>query len=63
MRQIRIHAEPDWCHICGRQDANQVDVYYPEDARCAGSCTPNTKYLRLCQECIAALQAAVPQDR
>ena len=62
MRQIRLHAEPDWCHFCGRQDENQVDVYYPHDARQAGSCTPNTKYVRVCHACVAAMQAVAAQD-
>jgi hypothetical protein len=57
MRQIRIHADPDWCHLCGRQGEHQVDVYYPEDARQAGACTPNTRYLRMCSDCIAELYA------
>jgi hypothetical protein len=59
MRQIRLHADQDWCHLCGRQDENQVEVYYPDDARHAGSCTPNTKYVRVCHECLAAMQAVV----
>ena len=61
MRQIRLHAGSDWCHFCGRQDENQVDVYYPDDARCAGSCTPNTRYVRVCHECVAAMREAVAQ--
>ena len=59
MRQIRVHAEPDWCHFCGRQEDGQVDVYYPADARLAGDCTPNTKYVRICRDCVAAMQAAI----
>jgi hypothetical protein len=56
MRQIRLHADSDWCHFCGREYEHQVDVYYSADARVAGSCTPNTHYLRLCRECVSEMQ-------
>jgi hypothetical protein len=56
MRQIRLHAETDWCHFCGREDIHQVDVYYPADARLAGSCTPNTNYVRVCRDCVSEMQ-------
>lgn len=56
MRQIRLHADSDWCHFCGRQDVHEVDVYYPADARQAGSCTPNTQYVRVCRDCVSAMQ-------
>jgi hypothetical protein len=59
MRQIRLHAEGDWCHFCGRQDEHQVDVYYPADARLAGSCTPNTNYVRVCRDCVSEMQRLV----
>jgi len=59
MRQIRIHAGSDWCHFCGRQGENQVDVYYPADARQAGDCTPNTQYVRVCPGCVSAMQQLV----
>jgi hypothetical protein len=59
MRQIRLHADSDWCHFCGRQDVYEVDVYYPADARQAGSCTPNTQYVRICRDCVSAMQQLV----
>jgi hypothetical protein len=59
MRQIRLHADGDWCHFCGRQGENHVDVYYPADARHAGSCTPNTQYVRVCRDCVTVMQAVI----
>ena len=59
MREIRLHADSDWCHVCGRVGENQVDVYYPADARQAGSCTPNTRYMRVCGGCVSAMQQVV----
>ncbi|HYQ71511.1 MAG TPA: hypothetical protein VET88_06225 [Gammaproteobacteria bacterium] len=59
MRQIRLHADADWCHFCGMQGENQVDVYYPADARQAGSCTPNTQYVRVCADCVGVMQQLV----
>jgi len=56
MRQIRLHADSDWCHFCGRRDEHPVDVYYPADARQAGSCTPNTRYVRVCRDCVGEMQ-------
>ena len=62
MRQIRLHADSDWCHFCGRQGEHQVDVYYPADARQAGDCTPNTNYVRVCRDCVSAMQQLVTAD-
>jgi hypothetical protein len=59
MRQMRLHADSDWCHFCGRQGEHQVDVYYPADARQAGSCTPNTNYVRVCRDCVSRMQQLV----
>jgi hypothetical protein len=61
MRQIRLHADSDWCHFCGRQCEHQVDVYYPDDARQAGCCTPNIRYIRACPDCIATMQQLVTE--
>jgi len=56
VRQIRLHDGSNWCHFCGREGEHQVDVYYPADARQAGSCTPNTQYVRVCRDCVSAMQ-------
>jgi hypothetical protein len=58
MRQIRTHPDLNWCHLCGRHCDDLVDVYYPEDARQAGPCTPNTRYVRICASCISEIAAA-----
>ena len=56
MREIRLHTGSGWCHFCGRQGERQVEVYYPADARLAGQCTPNSQYVRVCPDCVSAMQ-------
>ena len=62
MRQIRRHPDMNWCHLCGRQTDDQVDVYYPEDARQAGQCTPNTRYVRICALCLFEVSGALQEQ-
>ena len=57
MREMRLHGGRNWCHFCGRQDTHEVDVFYPDNASLAVSCTPNTRYVRVCRGCIAEMQA------
>lgn len=61
MATMSIHPSHDWCHLCGHRSTPLIDIWFPEHAssRNTKRGRENSRYIRICAECIDAMQQAL----
>lgn len=59
---VSMHADDDWCHLCGHRDRPTVDVFYAANAEHAlrnpEGHQDRPKYFRVCDCCALAIEEA-----
>lgn len=50
---LSTHTRHDWCHVCGKHNSTNANVFYAHNAEYAGLGDPNhaDKYIRICLQC------------
>jgi hypothetical protein len=49
---ITRHARPDWCHLCGQERTDCVDIW---GMRAAQLSRKSADYLRICGQCAGTI--------
>jgi hypothetical protein len=55
-----------WCHICGTQREDFVDIYYPEDAFINPHKIVSTdiiKHILICSYCVQSMHTCINEKR